>query len=108
MLGKCLLYQLCDDSCADSFTSLAQCEAQTLGHGNGINELNLHGGIVPGHHHLHVLGQEARPRHVGRAEEKLRPVKGCGVRGEWGMRGGGQREERRGRVLSAGVLPVCV
>src|SRR5882724_5656627 len=68
------LDDFCDDAGADGSAALADGEAQALFHGDGGNELDRDAHVVPGHHHLLVLGQLHRPGDVGRAEVKLRPV----------------------------------
>lgn len=54
--------------------SLSKREAQALGHGHGGDQGDVQGGVVSGHHHLHLLGQDALAGHVGRAEEELGSV----------------------------------
>lgn len=66
-----LLDDLGDHAGADGLASLAQGEAQALGHGDGGDERDVQGGVVTRHHHLHVRGQQALAGHVRRAEEEL-------------------------------------
>src|SRR5262249_4531816 len=47
-----LLYDLGDDAGADGAAALADGEAQALVHGDGRDQLHLHGDVVPRHHHL--------------------------------------------------------
>src|SRR5260370_23570565 len=49
-------------------------EAKLLLHRDWGNQLHLDGDVVPRHHHLHLLPQLHRPRHVGGPKEVLRPI----------------------------------
>ena len=69
-----LLEDLGDDPGAHRLASLSQGEAQAVGHGHGVDELDVQGGVLAGRHHLHALLQVARAGHVGGTEEKLRPA----------------------------------
>src|SRR5579884_967790 len=69
-----LLQDLGDDAGADGAAAFADGEAQLFFHGDGGDELDRHLGVVARHHHLHPRRQLHRPRHVGRAKIKLRPI----------------------------------
>ena len=66
-----------DDSCAHGLAAFSEREAQALRHGDIREQLDGHRRVVAGHHHLRRLRQQAGARHVGRAEEKLRPGEYC-------------------------------
>src|SRR3954452_12755570 len=68
-----LLDDLRDHSRADRAAALANREAQPLFHRNRRNQRHRHLDVVARHHHLGARRQLAAPRHVGRAEIKLRP-----------------------------------
>src|SRR5512145_757343 len=74
MDAKTLLENLGDDAGADRFAALADGEAQPLLHRDRADQLHRHLDVVPRHDHLGPRGQLHRPRHVGGAEIKLRPV----------------------------------
>ena len=103
-----LLYQLGNDSCSDRLTALAQGKPQALSHGNGVNKFDFHRRVIARHHHLHVLGQQARPCHVGRTEKELRPVMRKKKNGEGGRNVSsgeeclslGAQDARRGLLVS--------
>src|SRR5690349_5331609 len=59
---------------ADGLAALADRKAQPLVHRNRADQVDRHLDVVPGHHHLHPGRQLDRPRDIGRAEVKLRPV----------------------------------
>src|SRR3954462_14278297 len=69
-----LFDDLCDDTGADRLAALADGKAKPLLHRDRRDQRHHHLYVVPRHHHLRALGQLDRPRHVGRAEVKLRPV----------------------------------
>src|SRR6185295_11481743 len=69
-----LLQDLCYNSGADGAATLADGEAQALFHRDGVDQLNLHLDVVARHHHLGVLRQLDRSRHVGGAEVELRAI----------------------------------
>src|SRR6185503_4724408 len=69
-----LFDDLGDDAGADGAAAFADREPQALFHRDRGDQLHLHLDVVPRHHHLGVRRQLHRPRHVGRAEVKLRPV----------------------------------
>src|SRR5579872_1120067 len=49
-------------------------EAKALLHGDRLDQLDLHRGVVAGHHHLGALGEVDRAGDVGGPEVELRPV----------------------------------
>ena len=59
---------------ADGAAAFADGEAEAFVHGDRLAQLDGHRHVVAGHDHLGALGQLDRPRHIGRAEEELRPV----------------------------------
>src|ERR1039458_9635002 len=69
-----LLDDLRDPAGADGAATLADSEAQALLHGDGLDELDAHLGVVAGHHHLGALGQVHNARHVRGPEVELRTV----------------------------------
>src|SRR5664280_3552904 len=69
-----LLDALGDCAGAHGAAALANREAEALIHGDGLDQLDLHVGVVARHDHLLALRQLDRPRHVRRAEVELRPV----------------------------------
>ena len=69
-----LLEDLGDHPCTHSLASFSQGEAQAVRHGHSVNELDVEGGVLSWCDHLHARLQVARARHVGSAEEELRPV----------------------------------
>src|SRR5690242_3433466 len=69
-----LLDDLGDGAGADGAAALADCEAQALVHGDRLDQLDGHLGVVAGHDHLDVLLQLDDAGDVGRAEVELRPV----------------------------------
>src|SRR6185312_2793545 len=69
-----LLEDLGHGAGADGAATLADCEAEALVHGDRLDQLDGHLGIVAGHDHLDVLLQLDDAGDVGRAEVELRPV----------------------------------
>src|SRR5205085_3462856 len=69
-----LLDDLDDPAGAHGATTLTDGETQALVHGDGLDELDGHGGVVAGHDHLGALGQRDGAGDVGSAEVELRPV----------------------------------
>src|SRR4051812_47627536 len=69
-----LLGDLGDPAGADGAAALADGEAQTLLHGDGLDQLDLHLGVVTGHDHLGALGEGHDAGHVRGAEVELRAV----------------------------------
>src|SRR5215210_3250537 len=69
-----LLDDLGHDARADRAAALANREAQTLVHGDRLDELDLHLDVVARHDHLRALGQTGDARHVRGAEVELRAV----------------------------------
>src|SRR5205085_6347946 len=59
---------------AHGATTLADGELQALLHGDRLDQVDLHGGVVAGHDHLDTLGQVHDTGHVRRTEVELRPV----------------------------------
>src|SRR5438477_12517577 len=68
------LDDLRDDARADRAATLANGEAQTLVHGDRLDQLDLHVRVVARHDHLLALRELDRAGHVRRAEVELRPV----------------------------------
>src|SRR3954467_5422883 len=69
-----LLGDLGDPARADGAAAFADGEAQTLFHGDGLDQLDLHLGVVARHDHLGALGEGHDAGHVGGAEVELRAV----------------------------------
>src|SRR6266581_8571081 len=69
-----LLDDLDDPAGADGAAALADREAQALLHGDRLDQLDLHLGVVTGHDHLRALRQVDHAGHVGGAEVELRAV----------------------------------
>src|SRR5215471_19743636 len=69
-----LLQNLRNGSGAHRSTTFSDGEPQSLLHRDRRDQGNLQRHVVPGHHHLHSLGQLRRTRHVRRPKEKLRPI----------------------------------
>src|SRR3954463_13054661 len=69
-----LLGDLGDPARADGAAAFANGEAQALLHGDGLDQLDLHLGVVTRHDHLGALGQRDDPGDVGGAEVELRAV----------------------------------
>src|SRR3954447_16653488 len=69
-----LLGDLDDPARADGAAAFADGEAQTLLHGDGLDQLHLHLGVVTGHDHLGALGKGHHAGDVGGAEVELRTV----------------------------------
>src|SRR5690348_7867255 len=63
-----------DDAGADGAPAFADGEAQALFHGDGLDELDVHGDVVARHHHLHAFWQFDRAGDIGRAQVELRAV----------------------------------
>src|SRR5581483_11676327 len=59
---------------ADRPATLTDGEAQALLHGDGLDQLDLHLGVVAGHDHLGALGEGHHAGHVRRTEVELRTV----------------------------------
>src|SRR5688572_1041634 len=68
------LGDLDDAAGADRAATLADGEAQALVHGDGLDELHRHLGVVTRHDHLGALGQGHNTGHVSRTEVELRAV----------------------------------
>src|SRR5579864_6517790 len=64
------------DAGADGASALADGEAQPLVHRDRLDQFDRHARIVPRHHHLRPRRQRHHPRHISRAEVKLRTVVG--------------------------------
>src|SRR4051794_29463210 len=69
-----LLGDLGDPARANGAAAFADGEAQPLLHGDGLDQLDLHLGVVTGHDHLGPLGEGHDAGHVGGAEVELRAV----------------------------------
>src|SRR3954454_13311972 len=68
------LVDLGDPAGADGAAALADGEAQALLHGDGLDELDGHLGVVTGHDHLGALGEVHDTGHVGGPEVELGTV----------------------------------
>src|SRR5947208_9928838 len=69
-----LLDDLGDYARADRAAAFADGKAQTLIHGDRLDQLDLHVGVVARHDHLLALREIDRAGHVRRPEVELRPV----------------------------------
>src|SRR3954463_15857309 len=69
-----LLGDLGDPARADGAAAFADGEAQALLHGDGLDQLDLHLGVVARHDHLGALGEGDDAGHVRRTEVELRAV----------------------------------
>src|SRR5437899_374054 len=63
-----------DDARADGATALADGEPETLVHGDGLDQLDLHVRVVARHDHLLALRELDRTGHVRRTEVELRAI----------------------------------
>src|SRR4051812_42656001 len=72
--GVVLLVDLDDLTGANGATTLADGELQALLHGDRLDQLHVHGGVVARHDHLGAAGQGHDARDVRGAEEELRAV----------------------------------
>src|SRR5574337_606145 len=73
--ARCALFDdLRHHAGTDGAPTLANREAQPLLHRNRRNQRHRHPDVVPRHHHLRPPRQLHAPRHVRRAEIKLRPI----------------------------------
>src|SRR6476646_8218649 len=68
------LEDLGDAAGADRAATLADGEAQTVLQGDGLDQVDLHLGVVTGHDRLGALGQVDHAGHVSRPEVELRTV----------------------------------
>src|SRR5699024_7480312 len=68
------LDDLRDATGADGAATLADVELEALLHGDRLDELDLHVGVVTGHDHLGALRQRDDAGDVGRPEVELRTV----------------------------------
>src|SRR5262245_14990388 len=71
-----LLDYLCDDPGPDGSTALPDREPEALVHGDRLDQLDLHLGILTGGDELAPLGELHHSRDVSGAEVELRPVAG--------------------------------
>src|SRR5256714_9317315 len=69
-----LLDDLGDHPRADGAPALADREAETLVHGDRLDQLDRHLNVVARHDHLGALGEVRHPGHIGRPEVELRPI----------------------------------
>src|SRR3954470_8532071 len=72
--GAVLLDDLGDSTRTHGATTLTDGEAQALLHGDRLDQLDRHFGVVARHDHLRALGEGDDTGHVGRAEVELRAV----------------------------------
>src|SRR6056297_451965 len=72
--GDGSLDDLCHDAGADGTTAFTDGEAQTIVHGDRVDQRHHHVDVVPRHDHLDALRQLTGARHVRRAEVELRAV----------------------------------
>src|SRR5690606_23379493 len=68
------LDDLRDATGADGAATLADREAEALVHGDRLDQLDGHLGVVTGHDHLGALGEGNNARHVRGTEVELRTV----------------------------------
>src|SRR6266496_3390577 len=73
-LETSLLQDLRNGSGPDGSSAFSDGEAQSFFHGDGRDQVDLERHRVSRHHHLHSRGKSGHARHVGRAEEELRPI----------------------------------
>lgn len=73
-ISDLILVNLCDLARAYRAAALADCEAQTLVQGNGVDELNGNLDVVARHYHLDTCRQGDFTRAVHRAEVELRTI----------------------------------
>src|SRR5581483_7380656 len=71
---RVLLDDLDHPAGADGAATFPDGEPEAFLHGDRVDELDGHLGVVTGHDHLHALRQLAGAGDVGRAEVELRPV----------------------------------
>src|SRR4051812_48480779 len=71
---RVLLDDLGDDARADRAAALANREAESGVHGDGLNQLDFHLHVVARHDHVRALGQVGDAGDVRRAEVELGPV----------------------------------
>src|SRR3954452_828879 len=72
--GAVLLDDLGDSTGADGTATLTDGEAQALLHGDRLDQLDRHLGVVARHDHLGALGEGHHTGHVRRPEVELRTV----------------------------------
>src|SRR3954447_429609 len=72
--GARSLGDLGDPAGADGAATLTDREPQALVHGDGLDELDRHLGVVTRHDHLGALGEGHDAGHVRRTEVELRTV----------------------------------
>src|SRR5215208_8133045 len=70
--ARVLLDDLGDHARADGAAALTDGEAQARVHGDGLDHLDLHLHVIPGHDHLRALGELRDAGDVGRTEVELR------------------------------------
>src|SRR5919198_2335101 len=70
----CLLDDLRNPTRADRTATLADREPEAFLHGDRLDQLHRHRGVVAGHDHLRALGQGDHAGDVGGAEVELRAV----------------------------------
>src|SRR6476469_8111751 len=73
-LGIFLLDDFCYDACANSPSTLANCEAKSFVHRDRCNKLDRHLNVVARHHHLHSLRKLNTSSHVRCTEVELRSI----------------------------------
>src|SRR5262249_40018353 len=71
-----LLYNACDDAGANGAAALANRETKLLFHGDRHDQLDFHGYVIAGHHHLGALRQLHHARNVRGPEVELRTIVG--------------------------------
>ena len=74
VLERKLLLDLGNNAGTNGVTAFTDSEAQTLFHGNGGDQLNVHINVVAGHAHLGALGQGNGAGNVGGTEVELRTI----------------------------------
>src|SRR3954453_1194455 len=70
-----------DDTRADGSPALSDGEAEALVHGDRLNQLDLHLGVLARRHELAAVGELDDAGDVRRAEVELRPIAGDERRG---------------------------
>ncbi len=71
-----LLHNFRHNTSADGAATFADSEAETLFHGDGVNQFNIEGGVIAGHDHFHTFVQADNTGDVGGTEVELRTIAG--------------------------------
>src|SRR5699024_6102927 len=59
---------------ADRAATFTDCKSEAFFHRYRLDQGHVHGHIIAGHHHLHILGEPAGAGHIRRTEVELRAV----------------------------------